>query len=1028
VNAPDGFGVLRTPLLPAAELTKLSDGLEGEGGLAADRARVGERIAELLARPEVADAIALASPSLAAALAREDAPDEKLIRAGYRYLARMCTRATPFGLFAGTSLVTVAPETELRLGPANGQRRVTTVDPQLLTALAESLADRPEVRERLTYRPNSSLYVAAGRARYARARRSGAHRSYELAAADLNPALRALLDRARAGATRAELVEVLTGGGADPAAAAGFVDALIDAQILAGDLVPAVTGADPLAGLTEHLEQVAPEAAARLRAAGAGLAAIDAGGVGAPAGAYGPVIDVLRELPGEADPARSLIADLVRPLEAAAVGRDVLAEIARAVELLASITPADAQAGPLEEWRADFRARYEDREVPLAEALDEELGIGYRASGSPAADASPLLRGLPWGAGAEPASGFGARSRQQLAILDRALTSGEIEVELTAEDVEAMRAPRPASLPAAFSVMLSLAGDGGPLAFRFNGASGPSGARLMGRLCHSDPAVAGAVRAHLEREQALAPDAIHAEIVHLPEGSTGKLIARPLLRDHEIEFLGRSGAPEAGRIAFDDLLVSVEGERIVLRSRRRDREVLPRLTSAHNYERPGTLGVYRFLGALQAQGAAAGLVWSWGPLEAAPFLPRVRAGRCVLSRARWRLGPEDVAPLTAARGDDQLWRAAAELRARRRLPRWVVLAEADNELVVDLDNIVALDALVRLLAARPQAMLVELWPEFDALPVRGPGGRYASELLVPFVRTDAAAPRSPRRSVAAGGARSFLPGSEWLYAKLYTGTATADEVLRGTVAPLVRDAFAGGAADGWFFLRFGDPDWHLRVRLHGDPARLSAEVLPALHAAAERELAAGRIRRLELGTYEREVERYGGHEALLACERLFHADSEAVLALLAATPSPDDRWRLALIGIDLLLTDVLGDPEQERAVVVAMRDAYAREHDAGPPLFKAVGERWRREGADLRALLSAEPPPPLRERSERSREAIARLRELAARDALATPLPDVAGSLVHMHANRLLRSAGRAHELVLLDLLARAHAARRSRR
>ena len=85
-------------------------------------------------------------------------------------------------------------------------------------------------------------------------------------------------------------------------------------------------------------------------------------------------------------------------------------------------------------------------------------------------------------------------------------------------------------------------------------------------------------------------DAVFAEIAHLPEGRTGKLIARPLLRGHELEFLGRSGAPRDAVLRVDDLLVSVRGDRIVLRSRRLGCEVEPRLTSAYNYALASSLG------------------------------------------------------------------------------------------------------------------------------------------------------------------------------------------------------------------------------------------------------------------------------------------------------------------------------------------------------------------------------------------------------------------------------------------------------
>src|SRR6185503_12472324 len=109
-----------------------------------------------------------------------------------------------------------------------------------------------------------------------------------------------------------------------------------------------------------------------------------------------------------------------------------------------------------------------------------------------------------------------------------------------------------------------------------------------------------------------------------------------------------------------------------------------------------------------------------------------------------------------------------------------------------------------------------------------------------------------------------------------TGTATADRVLCA-LRPVVDQALASGAADAWFFLRYGDPDWHVRLRFHGAPARLVAEVLPSLHEAMAPLLADGRAWKVVLDTYEREVERYGGGVGVALAERLFDADSRAAL-------------------------------------------------------------------------------------------------------------------------------------------------------
>ena len=94
----------------------------------------------------------------------------------------------------------------------------------------------------------------------------------------------------------------------------------------------------------------------------------------------------------------------------------------------------------------------------------------------------------------------------------------------------------------------------------------------------------------------------------------------------------------------------------MLRSARLGKEVIPRLTSAHNFWR-GSLGVYRFLCILQSQGVLGGMSWSWGPLESAPFLPRVTCGRLVLARASWWMTQDEIKTLAEAKGAERYARS-----------------------------------------------------------------------------------------------------------------------------------------------------------------------------------------------------------------------------------------------------------------------------------------------------------------------------------------------------------------------------------
>ncbi len=1073
---PAGFFSFRTPLLPFEELEAFAEGLEApaaasgdperlEAALAADRERLRARLSALAERPEVLEAVFLASPSLHESLSLWRAqPDSKkgqrAERALVRYIYRMAARATPFGLFSGCSIgrVETAPgvPTRIAVGPRSRYERHTRLDMDYLFALCEDLGRDPEVREALTYRPNSSLYRAAGRLRYAEARLDNKVRSHHLVAVDSNDYLEEALRRAEGGATAREVAEALVAFDPDGEVtideAREFVTELIDSQILVSDLSTPVTGPEAIHDLIDQLNRIPATAlvadtAERLAKVRATLEALDAGGPGAPPSRYEEIAEALRALPTPVEMSRLFQLDMIKPGDQPVLGGEVLEEMQRGVESLLRLA-VERQSEGLERFRKDFNERYEGREIPLLQALDEEVGIGFERASDFGAEASPLLRGIALGAAAGDQNVPWGRSQAVLlAKLNRALAEGARQIELTPEDLDRMAAPaeeqaKKSPLPDAFHVMVTLAAasqeaiDKGDFQILFENAGGPSGARLLGRFCHADAELWRQTEEHLRAEEELRPDAVFAEIVHLPQGRIGNILARPVLREYEIPFLGRSGAPPDKQIPVSDLRVSVEGSRIVLRSARLGREVIPRMTSAHNFVR-GSLGVYRFLCTLQSQGTLGGVGWGWGALDSAPFLPRVTSGRLVLSRATWWMTQDEIKELAKAQGAAR-YGAVQAWRGKRGLPRLIALVDADNELLIDLDNVLSIETFIDVIEDRDRARLVEFFPGPDLLAAAGPEGRFLNEVLIPFTRRPreaatgeaAAGMARPRPAVEAAAARrSFPPGSEWLYAKLYTGTATADGLLREVVTPVAREAMARGEADHWFFIRYGDPEWHLRVRFHGDPARLQSGVLPRLHAALDPMLADGRIWRVQLDTYERETERYGGPEGILLAERLFHVDSEAVVAILEmleGDEGADFRWRLALRGIDMLLGDLRFDPETRMRVMRGMREGFAREFGGGKGLRVQLDQRFRQEWRSLMPLLDpsgdaeSELAPALevlRRRSEQNAPIVEALRELERAGRLHPSLADIAPSYVHMHVNRIIRSAQRAHELVLYDFL-----------
>ena len=989
---PSGFFVLRTPLLP---FEAFSRSIQSSG------ARV------LAAQPEVADAVYLASPSLVNALASDRR--ERALPKLAAYLTRAASRSTPFGLFAGCTVGTLAETTRLQLRGASAYERHTRLDNDYLFALVSALEADTTLRPALRWRPNSSLYRAGGRWRYAEARVDGTLRSYHLVAVEDSDAIATVLNRAVGGATVAELAVPLVDDDVGGDDAAAFIGELIDAQLLVSDLELQVTGPEPLDTLIDRLsgQPAASFAVARLSEVRTVLAKLDAAGPGAPSTEYGRVAALLSDLPAPVEPARLLQVDMIKSAEAATLGPAVVRELDRAVGVLHRLwrPPEDDELG---RFRDAFLVRFEDREVPLTDALDEDLGIAF---GSEPLDdmSSPLLAGLDFPPPPGQPAAWTARDEFLLTRVGEALREGAHELRLNEDDLIALAAPERPPLPDAIEVMATLlapspaAVDGGDFRLLVHGVSGPPGARLLGRFCHSDERLHHLVADHLRREEACRPEAVFAEIAHLPEGRLGNILCRPVLRAFEIPYLGGSGASLDAQLPITDLAVSVRDGRVVLRSRRLGREVLPRLTTAHNFGYR-TLGVYRFLCALQGQAVAASLRWDWGPLARAPRLPRVTSGRLVLARAQWTLQGPDLVDLP-----------------HERLPRMVVLADGDNELMCDLDEPLSVDALRRQLKGRDHGTLLEQLPRSDKLCVAGPEGRFVHELVVPFVRAGASALHpAPAAAAPASIARRFPPGSEWLYAKLFTGTGSADGVLVDAVRPLVSQCLADGLADSWFFVRYGDGGWHLRLRLHGEAAAL----LPRLHDATEPLLADGRLWKVQLDTYEREVERYGGDAGMELSEAVFRHDSDAVAELVALLPGDeglDARWRLALAGTDRLLDDLGFSLAEKAEWARGRRGAFGAEFRVDAKLGGQLGRRFRAERVVLEDLLAADEVdhplgPALAVLTRRSRALAAPTAELRRRR---LPLGNLAASYAHMYANRLLRAGHRAQELVIHDFLAR---------
>ena len=137
-------------------------------------------------------------------------------------------------------------------------------------------------------------------------------------------------------------------------------------------------------------------------------------------------------------------------------------------------------------------------------------------------------------------------------------------------------------------------------------------------------------------------DSVYAEIVHLPEARIGNILFRPVLRQYEIPYLAGSILAREHQIPVSDMYISVRNGRIFLRSGKLNKEVIPRLSTAHNFSY-NSLPIYHFLCDMQNQGLRGGLYFSWPQiLQNEQYLPRVTYKNVIFSLARWIVKKEHI--------------------------------------------------------------------------------------------------------------------------------------------------------------------------------------------------------------------------------------------------------------------------------------------------------------------------------------------------------------------------------------------------
>jgi thiopeptide-type bacteriocin biosynthesis protein len=638
--------------------------------------------AALRAHPLGAEAVALASPDLAAALARGEGARTR--EALDRYGRRAAFRPTPHGLLAGVGVGKLGPRTAFGTGDPRPYR---TVAWGKLAALGRELLDDPATRAEVKLRAAPSLLVEAGEAVWLA---FGDEGPLELRHAEVDGPLAAVLEvamgwvgwagaRAAAGAGFSGDEEAPDGDDLDD-----FLLLLIDQGLLDFDLRPPLVGPPPLGWMQARLERVGTPAAAEAR--------------------------------GRLEPVAAVLLHEGKAL----LSREVVDRAAALAPLLFRLQ--EALAPPAAE--RDLGGALAERLANLAELLGAgPFDVGALATGVYGDAVAAVDEDPP--AATPPETALLAHL---VDALTEAARAGDSVVEL---DPAALDELLPlADPPPTFELILTpsaspakrRAGRGaatGKIAGEWLlGLHAPAGAS-WGRYAHALGAPMSAALAELAAAEAAA-GLPAADVSYAPSADLADLCAHPPARRSALALVGW---PDGEAIAPRQLCLSIDPAAPPCLWRRGEPVHPSPLHRVRSTTAPA--GLYRLLAGWSFVRQHAPWALAWGALGDLPRLPRVRLGGFVVSPASWRI---PAAGALAGAGLRR-WRAAGEV------PRHVQVGEGDELLLVDLEAPGAARDLARHAGARAH----EVWPPLDALVDEG--GRRIEAVVGVVVEEERVVPR-----------------------------------------------------------------------------------------------------------------------------------------------------------------------------------------------------------------------------------------------------------------------------------------------
>lgn len=546
------------------------------------------------------------------------------------------------------------------------------------------------------------------------------------------------------------------------------------------------------------------------------------------------------------------------------LSKQIVEELEKALNLLWKMACIKKKPTELAAYHSKFLEKYgEYRTVPLLEMLDEEKGLGTLFENPIPSSTNEWEKWL--------------YQQWQECIFDR-----KKEWVLTEESIDPfLKTVDPKEAPLSLDLFCKVFADShqnidlGKFLLVLGDIT-KEGGSVFGRfldLLGSD--TQAKLAEFFTLEERLEEKSLFVELSYLPSAvRSGNVVMHSCLRSNRLDIEADRG--QEGALSLEDIYVGATPSKFYLTDKESKFSIVTRANHLFNsFYDPSPL---KFMRAVTHSQSLAIPHFSWGAFqEAAVYLPRVRFGKTVLAQATWNVDPKPYMKETLEKN-----RASFNSWADKwDLPLCFFMVQGDQHLLLDRGNPNHIDEVLTKLKKGESLKFIE---KMEGAWIRGNGGNHFCEISVPFVKNKIYAREEKPLSVASYSPltenREKFPGSDWLYLKLYMSDEKMNEFLVGYLYDFIEGFRQEGTIKEWFYVRYRDPEPHLRLRIHALSFEMICRVLFALEDQLKLWTHLGWIRDVSIGKYEKEIERYGGPSLIEAAETVFFQDAISALHII----------------------------------------------------------------------------------------------------------------------------------------------------